>query len=493
MQKSALDTFLSHYPEAVLQVLHESARSRGVDIHLVGGALRDLLMNVVSVDLDFAVNSGAAGLVKEVRRRLASGSVVVLGEEANDTARLVLDDLSIDITGYRQGAATIEDDLVKRDFTINSLGVSLDDLLQTDREVELVDPFGGFRDLTAGVIRSCPGCFDEDPLRLLRAYRFAAQLGFYIEDRSAALIREKARLIETVAAERVSFELDLIMRTPRAYRTFAAMQDSTLLQYLLPELYDGLQVEQPPFHHLDVMSHNLATLDAMERIIDQPGLYVHDCHELIAEALEDQEVLPALKWAALLHDVGKPATRKVVGEEAARIIFHRHDEQGAEMVHQIGERWKWSKRKSRRVASLVAMHMHPFHLNNVIQQEDALSRKAMHKICKRAGTDLYPLFLLAMADSVAGQGPDKPAGIEGQIEQLFIDIARFRRDTLEPLTSGPKLLTGHDLIDTFELTAGPEVGRLLEAVEAAAVEGLITTREEALAWVEKRLASDSDQ
>jgi poly(A) polymerase len=464
-----------------------------VNIHLVGGALRDLLMNVVSADLDFAVNSGAADLVIEVRRRLASGSVVILGEEANDTARLVLEDLSIDVAGYRQGAATIEDDLVKRDFTINSLGVSLEDLLFTDKEVELVDPFGGFRDLTVGIIRSCPGCFDDDPLRLLRAYRFAAQLGFYIEERSAGLIREKSQLIETVAAERVSFELDLIMGTPRAHHTFAAMQESTLLQYLLPELYAGHQVEQPPFHHLDVMNHNLATLDAMERIIDQPGLYFHDCHELISEALEDQGALLALKWAALLHDIGKPVTRKVVGEEVSRIIFHRHDEQGAAMVKQIGERWKWSKRKSRRVSSLVAMHMHPFHLNNVMQHEDTISRKAMHKICKRAGNDLYPLFLLAMADSVAGQGPDKPAGIEGQLERLFIDIARFRRETLEPVTSGPKLLTGHDLIDTFELTAGPAVGRLLEALEAAAVEGVITTREEALAWVEKRLANGSDR
>ena len=282
------------------------------------------------------------------------------------------------------------------------------------------------------------------------------------------------------------------MSTPRAHHSFAALQESTLLQYLLPELCAGRQVEQPPFHHLDVMRHNLATLDAIERIIDQPGLYFHDCHELISEALEDQGALLALKWAALLHDIGKPSTRKVVGEEAARIIFHHHDEQGAAMVLRIGERWKWSKRKSRRVASLVAMHMHPFHLNNVMQQEEAISRKAMHKICKRAGNDLYPLFLLAMADSVAGQGPDKPDGIEAQIEKLFVAIDRFRRHTLEPVTSGPKLLTGHDLIDTFGLTPGPEVGRLLEAVEAAAVEGVISTREEALAWVEKRCSDGSE-
>ena len=132
--------------------------------------------------------------------------------------------------------------------------------------------------------------------------------------------------------------------------------------------------------------------------------------------------------------------------------------------------------------------MHPFHLNNVIQNEATVSARAMHKICKRAGNDLYLLFLLAMADSHAGQGVEKPEGIEEQLERLFLDVARFRREIVEPVTSGPKLLTGHDLIDTFGLSAGPEVGRLLEAVEAAAVEGLITTREGALAWVGKQLA-----
>ncbi len=488
MQKSALDAFLSHYPEAILQTLNESARSQGLDIHLVGGALRDLLMNVVSVDLDFAVNYGAAAFVKEVRNRLGQGSVVILGDEANDTARLVLDDLSIDVAGYRKGGVTIEEDLVKRDFTINSLGVLLDDLVQPDKEVEVVDPFGGFGDLKVGVVRACPGCFDDDPLRLLRAYRFSAQLGFYIAGDTLEQITEKSSLIETVAAERISFELDLIMATHRAYRTFKAMEESLLLRHLIPELYDGQNVDQPPFHHLDVMAHNLATLDFVEQIVRQPGIYFPSCHDLIADAAKDQTTLSALKWAALFHDIGKPATRRVVGEKQKRITFHSHDEQGAAMAQNIGVRWKWSKRRNKRVASLVSMHMHPFHLNNVLQNDEVVSKRAMHKICKRAGSDLYPLFLLAMADSLAGQGPDKPPGIEEQLEQLFCDIAEFHKETLEPVTSGPKLLTGHDLIDTFELTSGPEVGRLLEEVESAAVEGLITTRDEALAWVEKLLA-----
>ncbi len=467
--------------------MHEVCVSRGMDIYLVGGALRDLLMNVVSVDLDFAVNAGAAEIVWEVRRRLGKGSVVVLGEEANDTARLVLDDLSIDVAGFRKGARTIEQDLVKRDFTINSLGVSLNDLLEPERDVEVIDPFGGFTDLTGGLIRACPGCFDDDPLRLLRAYRFGAQLGFYLDDDTAVLIKEKSSLITTIAAERISFELDLIMASSRAHHAFKAMVESTLLNYLMPELYEGHQVGQPPYHHLDVMDHNLAVLDGVERIVDQPGLYFSGCREQIENCVQNRQTLVALKWAALLHDIGKPAVRKVAGEEVQRITFYNHDEQGALIAWQIGERWKWSRQKNNRISALVAMHMHPFHLSSVAQNEESISKKAMHKICKRAGNDLCSLFILAMADSLAGQGPERPADIEKQVEQLFAEIIRFKKETLEPAASGPKLLTGHDLIDTFGLKPGPEVGRLLDEVEMAAVEGLITTREDALGWVDKLL------
>ena len=136
---------------------------------------------------------------------------------------------------------------------------------------------------------------------------------------------------------------------------------------------------------------------------------------------------------------------------------------------------------------MIAMHMHPFHLNNVMQNQEEVSTRALHKICKRAGENLFPLFLLAMADSLAGQGPEKPARIEEQLEQLFIEVARFYQETLLPSEASPKLLTGHDLIATFNLPPGPEIGRLLEEVEAAAIDGEIATREEALAWAGRYL------
>ena len=486
MPKSALDAFLSNYPETVLQTLNDCARARGHDIYLVGGALRDLLINVVAVELDFAVTEAAIDFTHEVRDRLGRGSVVILDEE-NDTARLVLEELSLDVAGFRKGARLIEEDLVKRDFTINSLAVRLDDLVQPDREVEIVDPLGGFTDLKLQVVRACPGCFDDDPLRLLRAYRFGAQLDFMIEDQTGEQIKAKAGLIETVAAERISFELELIMATRRAYGAFKAMQETELLDLLIPELYEGAGVDQPPFHHLDVMEHNLLTLEFVERILDQPVIYFPRGYNLVDEVTGDGEALSALKWAALFHDIGKPAARKVNVDKKRQVTFYNHDEQGADQARQIAERWRWSRRKTKRVVALVSMHMHPFHLNNVMQTQEGVTTRALQKICKRAGDNLYPLFLLAMADSLAGQGPEKPAGIEDQLEQLFIEVTHFYRETLVPAAEGPKLVTGHDLITTLNLSPGPEIGRLLEAVETAALEGTITTREEALAWAKTQL------
>jgi len=488
VQKSALDTFLSHYPESVLLTLNDCAKSLGIDIYLVGGALRDLMMNVVSPDLDFAISSGATAFLKEVRSRLGTGAVVILGDEENDTARLVLDNLSLDVAGFRKGAVKIEEDLRLRDFTINSLGVLLNDLVQPEKEVVPADPLGGFNDLTVGLIRACPNCFDDDPVRLLRAYRFSAQLDFMIDNKTLRQIRVKAGLIIDIAVERIANELDLIMATPRAYGAFKGMQKAEILLGLIPELYNGSNVDQPPFHHLDVMEHNLATLDFVERIIEHPRNYFPRCHELISEIAEDQAAVIALKWAALFHDIGKPAVKKVNGKKQRRITFYNHDEQGAVIVGVIGERLKWSNQRIKRVSSLVSMHMHPFHLNNVMQNDETLSKRAMHKICKRAGDDLYPLFLLAMADSLAGQGSDKPEHIEEQLEQLFCRVTEFFKETLKPVLTGPKLLTGHDLIDTFKMSSGPEIGRLLEGVEEAAVEGKISTRDEALAWVEDQLS-----
>ncbi|MCG6930252.1 MAG: HD domain-containing protein [Desulfofustis sp.] len=472
----------------VLECLAGCARRHGTRAYLVGGAVRDMLMGAGAEDLDLAVQSGACCLLRTVRRALGAGTVIALGEPENDTARLVYQGLSIDVSGYRKGAVNIEQDLALRDFTINSMAVELEALLNRDGRFTVIDPMDGCRDLGLHLVRGCPGCFDDDPLRLLRAYRFSAQLNFRIDDDTRQAIEARAGLLCAVAAERIGHELDLVMASPRAYAAIKEMQAAGLLEVLVPELSAGRRVTQPPFHHLDVMEHNLKTLDYAERIIGDPCAYFGQVRAADFSGALANDGAVELKWAALLHDVGKPATREIDDLRDGRITFYNHDERGVDLIVAIAQRLRWSGRRLRRVAALVRMHMHPFHLTNVLLRNEKLSSRARLKLCRRAGGDLTLLFMLAMADSLAGQGPEKPPGIERELASLFRDLAEFYAASVKPVIQGPKLLTGHDLIATFGLEPGPLIGDLLEEVETAAVEGLVSTRGEALSLVGKRLA-----
>jgi poly(A) polymerase len=487
LDHTALAAALNRFPEQLLKLLLQCAGELELQIYLVGGVLRDALTGADTRDIDLAIAGGAQRFLGRVRRHLGYGALVPLGEPQDDTCRLVIDELAIDVAGYRGESATIEEDLARRDFTINAMALRLAEALDAGKMPELIDPLAGLADLEKGLIRACTGAFSDDPLRLLRAYRFAAQLDFRIEEKTREEINSGSAWISRCAAERISYELDLIMGTPRAFAAFDAMRATGLLMHLVPELYDGAGIEQPPFHHLDVMDHNLKTLDWLEHIIAGPDSYFPGSGEALEKSGGAPEQYLELKWAALFHDVGKPATRQVSSEKQGRITFYRHDERGAAMARCIGERLRWSRSRSRRISSLIEMHMHPFHLGNVLGTEGSLSSRAMLKLCRRAGDQLIPLFFLAMADSLAGQGADKPEHLETLLQQLFVDLTHFYAERMQPVLSGPKLLTGHDLIDTLKLEPGPEIGRLLEAVEAAAVAGEIGSKQEALDWLQKHL------
>lgn len=486
LQQLDLTSVLARFPAQLFEALQQSAAELDLQIYLVGGVLRDALTGVLTNDLDLAIPAGAERFLRRVRHQFGGGALVVLGDQQDDTCRLVIDGLVVDVAGFRGGAMSIEEDLARRDFTINSMAVGLVDFLRAG-PADLLDPLGGAADLEAGLIRACPEAFANDPLRLLRAYRFAAQLDFAIEPATQLEIAAHAPLINQCAGERLSYELDLILESSRASANFEAMRATGLLRHLIPELYEGSGVAQPPFHHLDVMEHNLKTLDWVEQVsMDQKSFFPGSA-ETVAWFPGRQGERVELKWAALLHDIGKPSTRKINREKQDRITFYNHDEQGVEIARAIGGRLRWSKLRSRRICSLIAMHMHPFHLANVLRKEGEVSRRAMLKLCKRAGDQLAPLFMLAMADSLAGQGADKPDGIEALLQTLFEQLMTFYEDIMQPVVSGPKLLTGYDLIDTLGLQSGPEIGRLLEAVEMAAVAGEIDSKEEALVWLRKRL------
>ena len=468
--------------ELVGKLADIGSRLRG-PVYLTGGTVRDLLMGRAPADIDLTVPCAARKWAAELVRR-TGGTYVPLGKE-EDAARVVWQGRDIDFSSFREGAETIDAELTKRDITVNSLAVSLEGVLRSgagpvSSGLEVIDPVGGLADLEQKNIRvTSTESFQRDPLRLLRVFRFAAVLGFSIDQGTMELVRRRRDWISRPAAERVAYELDLIMGSDRAGATVTELARSGLLFNIIPELLAGVGMEQPPSHHLDVFDHCLATLHCMVKVQQDPAGFFPRHAEVLEAYLAQGRHRVQLRWAALLHDLGKPSTVTIDEDRGGRITFYNHDRAGAELVEEIARGLKWSGADTRVVAGLVALHMRPFHLGNVRRREE-LSLKACLRLVRLVGPELPGLFLLSMADALAGLGEGRPEEVEKEVAALFVRMEEVRREHVEPVRSGPPLLTGRDLIDELQLTPGPLFRKILDGVEEAHMVKQRMTRQEAL-------------
>ncbi|HEB51104.1 MAG TPA: HD domain-containing protein [Desulfobulbus sp.] len=454
------------------------------ELYLAGGTVRDLLLGRAPADIDLTVDHRA----RRWARRLAGltgGAFVVLGRE-EDAARVVWQGKGVDFSSFREGAATIGEELLKRDITVNAMAVRIDPLLAGGRErrpdaLQVIDPAGGIRDLDRRLIRvTSRWSFTADPLRLLRVFRFAAVLDFAIDPQTLELARRKRELISRVAAERISHELDLIMASERAHLAFAAMAETGLLWEIVPELEAGVGMEQPASHHLDVFAHCLEALGRMEEIQQDPARFFPEHGPLFNAYLARDRRRVRLKWAALLHDAGKPVTYAINEDKGGRITFYNHDLKGADILADLAARLRWSRDDTSTIASLVAAHMRPFFLANVLRRGE-LTLKACLRLINTMGDELPGLFLLAMADALAGRGEGRPDAMEEELAALFARLEEVRRRNVVPVRSAPPLITGRDLIEELGLEPGPIFRDILSRVEEAQMERTITTRGQALA------------
>jgi poly(A) polymerase len=471
-----------NFSESLLQALQQTAGQHGLRIYLVGGTVRDFLLGRISHDVDLAVAGSALTMAKLLQRKIGGGTLVDLSGPDDEAVRLVWQKEQVDISSFRAGVQTIVEDLSLRDFTINAMAVELPGLIEGVVCCSLIDPTGGLLDLRNGRVRHCPGAFPADPVRMLRGYRLCASLGMHLDAGTEEAIRQHAPLIGTIAAERITYEMQLIFESPRTAETMWNMDATGLLRQLLPELYQGQGVEQPEFHHLDVLDHCFLALEKMETIIGDPDRFFPGHGARIDDYLKDKRVVRCLKWAALMHDIGKPSTKETHPDKNGRVTFYGHDELGREIVKKIAERAKWSRADTELVSGLVGMHMHPFHLCNVARDEQ-ISKKAALKLCRRAEDSLTGLFLLAMSDSLASRGEKKPERMEEELVFLFNSVLKMYDENIGPVLHGPRLLTGRDLIEECNLCPGPLFSDILDELETARVEGKIADRRQALAWV----------
>lgn len=484
MSTRALDRdLLADYPPPLVSALAEVADRSETQWYLAGGVVRDWLLGRMPKDLDITIQTGALSCARRLADLLKAAYVPL--DEAEGVARVVWGEFTIDLTDFRQGAKTIEADLALRDFTINAMAIAFDpDRRGLAMPALIIDPTNGRLDLERRCLRCCSADgFTEDPLRLLRAFRFAASLVFFMDPETRVLIGIHHQRIKQVSAERILAECNAIMASPHAGAFMHDIAASGLLWQLFPELRLGCGMAQPASHHLDVLGHSIETLRAMETVLAEPLLFFPQAGEPLRRYILGKNIVMLLKWAALFHDLGKPACHRI---RDGRITFYNHDLVGAEVFGTIAHRLKWSRQARETVQLLIRHHMWPFHLNNA-KPRTGITARACLRLIKTMGADLPGLFLLAMADSLAGQGIKRPQDMEQALAELWREVHTAIEEHVKPVLTLPRLLTGHDLMAEFALPPGPLLGKILNGLERAQVEGLVKTREGAKSWVKKFL------
>ena len=451
-------------------------------VYLVGGAVRDALLGKAQHDLDFATGGDAAALAQALGKRL-SAPVITLDEDRH-VFRLALPKgrRTIDISPLE---GTLEHDLRRRDFTIDAMAVDVSNILPglIQAPLRILDPLGGQADLRARLVRaSGEGVFADDPVRLLRAVRIAAELGFAIEQGTTEAITAQAHLVNTVAPERVRDEFFRTLALPGAAANLRLLDRLGLLTMIVPELEEARDCAQPKEHNWDVLQHSIEVVATMERVLRQQGTPPPATPWDDAwAAYFDQETsggrtrATLLKLAALLHDVSKPETKTV--EAGGRIRFFGHPDAGAHRAEAILKRLRFSNLETRLAASVVREHLRP---GLLIREPGGPTPRAMHRFLRDAGDAAADTLFLSFADYLGARGPlmeaEDWAGYAANVRAM-LEQWRGRQEQKQK----PRLADGHDLMQALGLPPGPALAPLLEAMDEAQAAGEILTKDEAVA------------
>ncbi|MCX7618349.1 HD domain-containing protein [Tepidiforma sp.] len=429
--------------------LREAFRARGRQLWLVGGALRDRLLGIASHDIDYATDA-LPDEVEAIARGLGA-RVTTVGKRFG-TIGVLLEGEWVEITTFRGDSyapgsrwpdvtfgRSIEEDLARRDFTITAFA-------ENAHTGEWLDLFGGEADLRAGIIRAVgePAArFREDPLRILRGVRFVSQLGFRLDPATAAGMRETAHLIAALSQERITAELDKLLQGRAPAAGLEALRDTGALPFALPELAGMPGCEQNRFHRFDVWGHTLATVDA------------------IAVDPENRRIR---RWAALLHDLGKPAVRhtKPNGEWG----FYRHEVVGAELAEALLERLRFGRADAHVVVLLVRRHM---------ERPDPADRRAVRRFMAKLGGRWRDLLALKRADNASHTYDDT-----AYHDALEAACLRAEQEEAEAIRAESPL-SGDDLVRMFDRPPGPWIGVIKRQLGAMVLDGELAPGDRAAA------------
>jgi len=444
-----------HFPP-LLKELGDLADREGISLYVVGGFIRDLLLaedpaQVNRTDLDFTVEGDAIQFARLVKREFKARGMVVYRRFG--TAMVQLEEYKLEFVTAREEwyvehsrkprvkKADLKSDLSRRDFTINAIAVGLN----AANWGKVYDPFNGREDLQRRIIRTPLDpemTFYDDPLRILRAIRFATRLRFKIEERTKEAIRKMAPRLEIVSNERITDEIFKILAARKPSIGFKLMDELGVLPYVFPELVEMKGVEQRQgFHHKDVFLHTLKVVDNVAEVSDKVEL----------------------RFAALMHDVAKPRTKRF--DEKAGWTFHGHDEIGARMMEGIAKRMRLPNDVKNYVQKLIRLHLRPIFLAT-----EEVTDSAIRRLIVQAGDDLDDLLVLCRADITSGN----PKRVEQHLKNFDFVMQRvhevIEKDKLRAFQSPVR---GDKIMEVCGIPPGPLVGKIKKAIEEAILDGRI--------------------
>ena len=438
----------------LFEVIRHAADQLQQDVYIVGGFVRDRLLGIPCKDMDFVTTGDGPDLAQKVSQLLGPDASELSVFKTFGTAMIRYRDLELEFVGARKESyssdsrkpsveqGTLRDDQLRRDFTINALAASL----QGEDRYSLIDPFDGLTDLTNKLIITTldpAQTFSDDPLRMMRAIRFASQLGFQIDPKTLEAITAMRDRISIVSMERISYELNKIILSPVPSKGFLLLEKTGLLKIIFPELEAMKGVEQyEGYGHKDNFYHTLQVLDN------------------ISESTYNLW----LRWSAILHDIAKPATKRF--EPGHGWTFHGHEVVGANMTAKIFRRLKLPMdEKMKYVQQLVRLHLRPIAL-----VQDEISDSAIRRLLYDAGDDLDDLMTLCKAD-ITSKNPDRVARYLRNYEQV---IARLRDvEDRDHLRNWQPPVTGEIVMATFGIRPGRLVGEIKTAIREAILDGVL--------------------